>query len=218
MVNPWLDLPFIPPYVLKDEDLSIKQFNMSSKPIHQIRLELMPEPYLGRPDAPIVLLNLNPGFMEEEIYFHTQDEYFKTECRRTLLHEPQEYPFYLLDPAISESEGHKWWMKKLRQPIELGGVLKVAQSFFCVEYFPYHSAKYKQLKKSLNSQQYSWTLVREAIKRDAYIILMRSRRLWLKAIPELVDYPRFSQLKNPQNVSISPRNCPEMWPVIKDLI
>lgn len=218
MNNPWIALPQEQPYVLPNEYPHIRKFNASSKRIHHIRLELMPEPYLGRPDAPIILLNLNPGFMDEEIYFHTFDEYFINQCRRTLNHESQEYPFYLLDPAIFESEGHKWWMKKLRQPIEIGGARKVAQTFLCVEYFPYHSAKYKQMKKPLNSQCYSWHLVREAMARNAYIILMRSRRLWLDAVPELENYPNFSQLKNFQNVTISPGNCPEAWPVILELL
>ena len=218
MNNPWVDLPLEQPYVLPNEYFDIQKFNALSKQIHHIRLELMPEPYLGRPDVPIILLNLNPGFMDEEIYFHTFDEYFKNQCRRTLNHQSQEYPFYLLDPALSKSEGHKWWMKKLRQPIEIGGARKVAQTFLCVEYFPYHSAKYKQMKKPLNSQRYSWYLVREAMARNAIIILMRSRRLWLEAVPELEAYPNFSQLKNPQNVTISPRNCPEAWPVILELL
>lgn len=143
MNNPWVDLPRTQPFVLPYERSAIREFNASAKPTHQIRTELMPEPYLGDPNAPVVLLNLNPGFMEEEIYFHTEDEDFIRECRANLLHEPSEYPFYLINPKLSASEGHKWWKKKLRQPIEISSAMKVAKSFLCIEYFPYHSQRFK---------------------------------------------------------------------------
>ena len=92
MENPWIDLPDSPPFVLSDEYDSIRSFNEKTNEIQKIRLELIPEPYLGNPNSPIVLLNLNPGFMEEEIIFHLSDLYFISESRKNLLHLEQVYP------------------------------------------------------------------------------------------------------------------------------
>lgn len=218
MKNPWELLPNSTPYFLPSERRFIEYFNSSVEDIHRIREELMPEPYLGRPDAPIVLLNLNPGFDEREIPFHNEDPYFMEICRMNLLHEPAEYPFYLLDPEISESIGHQWWMKKLRMPIEAVGLDQVAKKVLCIEYFPYHSIRFKPFKRILVSQQYSFFLVKKAIQRNALIIIMRSQRYWLKAIPELASYPMKYQLRNPQNVVISPNNCPDGYPEIMKIL
>ena len=218
MENPWTELPEAPPFVLSDEHDPIRLFNNKTKDIQKIRLELIPEPYLGTPSSPIVLLNLNPGFMEEEIVFHLSDPHFISESRKTLLHLEQEYPFYLLDPELSNSEGHKWWMKKLRRPCEIGGVRRVSRSIFCLEYFPYHSARFKPMKRILRSQRYSWFLASEAIRREAVIIMMRGKRFWYDAMPGLESYPRLYHLRNVQNVTISPGNCPEVWPMIEDIL
>jgi len=218
MENPWTDLPESPPYVLSDEYDPIRAFNEKAKDIHKIRLELIPEPYLGSPTSPIVLLNLNPGFMEEEMVFHLYDHDFISESRKTLLHIDQEYPFYLLNPELSDSEGHKWWMKKLRYPIELGGIKLVSRSIFCIEFFPYHSAKFKRMSDTLRSQRYSWYLASEAIQREALIIIMRGKSLWYKAIPKLEKYPHLYHLHSFQDVTISPVNCPEAWPMIEHIV
>ena len=190
MINPCELLPLSPPYFLPSERRVIDYINSSAEDLHRIRAELMPEPYLGRPDAPIVLLNLNPGFDEREIPFHNDDPYFMEICRSNLHHVPLEYPFYLLDPAASASLGHHWWLKKLRIPIETAGLKQVAQKLLCVEYFPYHSKRFKPIKRTLESQRYSFYLVKKAIQRNALIIIMRSQGYWLKAIPELTSYSK----------------------------
>ena len=109
-------------------------------------------------------------------------------------------------------------MKKLRKPIELGGVGRVSRSIFCIEYFPYHSARFKPMGGTLRSQRYSWHLASEAIQREALIIIMRGKRYWSEAIPELVNYPNLYHLRNVQNVTISPGNCPEAWPMIEKIL
>jgi hypothetical protein len=216
--NPWELLPQSPPYFLPTERKVIEHFNSSAEDVHRIRHELMPEPYLGCPDAPIVLLNLNPGFDEREIHFHNNDLYFMEICRRNLLHNPIEYPFYLLDPAISKSLGHQWWMKKLKLPIGTAGLDRVAQKIFCIEYFPYHSKRFKPLQRILDSQRYSFSLVIKAIQRKALIIIMRSQRLWLEAISELASYPKLYELRSSQNVAISPNNCPDGYPEVRNIL
>ena len=51
-------------FVLPSERAVIKSFNVDAHENHKIRTEVLPEPYLGHPDAEIFLLNLNPGYSE----------------------------------------------------------------------------------------------------------------------------------------------------------
>ena len=118
MHNPWLLLPETAPFVLSSDKKSIRNFNNQAKQEHQIHLELLPEPYLGNPQAKIVLLNLNPGFSESDILFHRDNAYFAKTSRANLHHECQEYPFYLLDPKNLAAPGSGWWRRKLQWLID----------------------------------------------------------------------------------------------------
>lgn len=206
--NPWIDLPLGPPYLLPCDSLPVRRFNAKAPPDAALRLELIPEPFLGRPEAPVVLLNLNPGFDEREIVFHYEDSRFIELSRKNLLHEALEHPFYLLDPALRSSLGHQWWMRKLKEPIGDVGLAQTARNILCVEFFPYHSRRYRAAREILHSQAYSFHLVREAIDRGALVVLMRGKSQWTSAVPELIAYPRVHRLNSVQNVSISRGNCP----------
>ena len=63
----------------------------------------------------------------------------------------------------------------------------------------------------LPSQEYSFHLVRQAINRNAIIVLMRSKKLWFSAVPELEDYHSVFSVRNVQNPTISPGNLPESY-------
>ena len=214
MSNPWVDLPLVPPYILAGDERHVLEFNAKVPPQLAVHLELIPEPFLGSPDAPVVLLNLNPGFDPRETRLHTHDTVFVELSRRNLLHEPLGYPFYLLDPRISASLGHQWWMRKLAAPIQAAGAAAVARRFLCIEYFPYHSTRYRALPTELDSQQYNFALARQAIARGSLIVIMRGKTNWTRAVPELSSYKYVYELKSPQNVTISPGNCPDGYPHI----
>jgi len=83
----------------------------------------------------------------------------------------------------------------------------LANSLFCVEYFPYHSRKYNHARLQLKSQEYGFSLVRDAMERKAIIVMMRAKSQWYGTISALKAYPSLYTLNNPQNVMISPRNC-----------
>jgi hypothetical protein len=202
--NPWRQLPNKFPFVLSQEAQLIEQFNSTAIDRFKVHLEILPEPYLGNPDAPVVLLGLNPGFKESDIEQH-RDARFAALSRANLLHEPAEYPFYLLDPTIDRT---KWWERKLRCLIEQFGCLKVAREVFCVEFFPYHSRRFRQAKVCVPSQQYSFSLVKRAISRGAVILQLRGNNYWLRNVPELAKYQVYRP-NSVQNPSISPRNFPE---------
>ena len=50
--------PGRPPFVLPQDEEHIQRFNETATPSHRVRLELLPEPFLGNPRAPVVLLGL----------------------------------------------------------------------------------------------------------------------------------------------------------------
>jgi hypothetical protein len=72
----------------------------------------------------------------------------------------------------------------------------------------------------LPSQQYSFDLVRRAIKREAVIVLTRGEKRWLKAVPELREYRHLIRLAERQRASISSGNClpPERYAEIVETI
>lgn len=208
MDNPWKNLPREQPFVLEGDKLRVFLFNDKVEDRYKIHLELLPEPYLGNPNAEVLLLSLNPGFSTDDAKFHHSNDYFKTSSRINLLHGEQEYPFFFLDPQIVKVRGRRWWDRKLSPLVDIFGAAKVASHVCCVEFFPYHSAKYKSIGPPLPSQEYSFSLVRKGIERNALIVLMRSTEKWLRAVPELASY-RFYEVNSPRNAIVSRNNLPE---------
>lgn len=208
MDNPWRSLPLQPPYLLPDDAAGVEAFNAKCRnPLYRIRPEIIPEPFLGRAYAPVVLLNLNPGFNDEDLAWHEEPE-FKRQSLASLRHEAQPYPFYLLNPELA-APGVRWWTQKLGALIRTAGVEKVSRSVLCVELFPYHSRRFAHARLRLPSQEYGFELVRNALVREAVIVVMRGWKFWKEAVPELEGYSRRYALRNVQNVTISPGNCPE---------
>lgn len=205
--NPWLDLSETAPFALASDVEAIARFNNRAGTNTSIHLELLPEPFLGDPAAPVVLLGLNPGYSPEDLVHHGSPD-FVSLSRQNLRHEHNQYPFYLLNPDIT-APGRLWWERKLSRLINARGREAVAQKVLCVEYFPYHSRGFAHSKLSLPSQRYSFHLVRNAIKRNAIVVVLRSEKLWRDALPELVNYRQLYRLRNVQNVTITPNNCPD---------
>jgi hypothetical protein len=172
----------------------------------QLKDNVLPEPFIGDTAAQIVLLNLNPGFDDRNAGEHARSE-FQSLLRTNLSQGSAGFPFYYLDPRF-ESEGRRWWENKLRSLLKLFGRNQLARSILCIELFPYHSRRFCHENLKLPSQEYGFGLARSAIARGAVVVIMRARRQWLAKIPELEKYPRVYTLKNPQNVVISPGNCP----------
>ncbi len=207
MINPWLELPASEPFALADDLRAILAFNKSASPDLYIHLELLPEPFIGNPSAPIVVLALNPGFSPDDPRHHKSAQFIEL-SRKNLRVEQGLYPFFLLNPTL-DAPGRNWWEKKLSRLISAKGRETVAQKVLCVEYFPYHSRRFAHAKLQVPSQAFSMQLIRNAMAREAIIVLLRSEKLWLKAIPELATYRRVYRIKNPQNVVITRNNCPD---------
>jgi hypothetical protein len=222
MKNPWEEIAqksTSGSFVLESDKAIIDAFNNASNRLdnHKIHLELLPEPFLGNPNAGVVLLNLNPGFNNKDEKFHTRDNYFQKQSLMNLIHHSN-CPFYLLDEKLKDSPGYIWWSKRLKRVIEqCNDKSKITKNLLSIELFPYHSKRFKEMPP-LPSQKYTKHLVEQAIKRQAIIILIRSRKRWLNLIPELGEYQNFYSLKNPRCAYISPKNLPDAFELVVNAI
>ena len=203
LLNPWQSLPNISPFVLPDDALTVAAHNARCDDRYRVQLGVVPEPYIGRIDAPVVFLNINPGWNEIHDPINSVRPAFVTRHAANLFHRPMTFPFYLLDPDLAPFRT-TWWEKRLRELIEATSLEAVSRNFLCVEFFPYHSKSYKACKL-LPSQDYGFALVNAALQRDA-VILMRSRRAWMEAVPALANYPNCYFPSSTQAAHVSRRN------------
>lgn len=208
MKNPWLQLSKSAPYVLESDRVQIEEFNKTSKPEHYIHLEVLPQPFAGSPEtAEAYLLNLNPGFSSEDEYYQNSLTVFGATNLDSLKFKNRT-GFFFLDERFNQTPTYKWWSKHLREVIGTMGQKETQKRLMVIEFFPYHSKSYKALKTILLSQEYSFYLVRQAIKMKKAIVIMRMEKLWLEFVPELKNYPYVS-LINKQRAWVSKNNLPK---------
>src|SRR5579862_9088585 len=169
-VNPWQRLPHEGEFVLPEDAEAISAFNSKAPDEFRVHLELQPEPYLGNPKAPIVVLGLNPGFDVQDPDYHKQQS-FSDRVRLNLFHEPAEWPLFYVN-WTDGSPGGRWWRDKLRDlwqsiaiPKSADSMRVVASCVFAVEFFPYHSRNFNHRELRSVAQPYSFGLVRQAVER-----------------------------------------------------
>ena len=115
MKNPWRHLPAEAPFVLERDSDKINAYNSRASAEKYLHTDLIPIPFLGQKNAPIVLLNLNPGYSPEDYRRQTRP-YFIKQVRRCMLHKQMSYPLFFLDPTIegkSDGAGRRWWKRIL---------------------------------------------------------------------------------------------------------
>ena len=189
------------------EDLQVIE---SHKNFIGLRLDTLPEPLVGGlNNAKVVFLALNPGFTDSDVDVNMQLPQFIEGCKANL-NDPYNSPFYYFTGGLETTGGYKWWSSKLK-PLLQAGITEetLKEKMMMVEYFPYHSVNYKHINRYTPSQLFSFDIVREAIKLNKTIVIMRSRALWLEAVPELKEYS-YMTLSSAQNVTISPKNIGEL--------
>jgi hypothetical protein len=194
----------------------VRKFNAQVAADYHLRIDdLLPEPFVGDPNAPVVLLGNNPGFSPEGAA-RKKEPRFTARMRGNLIHEPSDCPFVFFAPDILE--GHKrWWERKLKELLHQFGHEVLASSVLAVEHFPYPSRRYGSGRVCLPSraQVYSLGLVKKAMDRKAIIVLTRGERRWLRDLPALEGYDGLCKLRNPQTASISRGNCGRFQEVVR---
>lgn len=203
--NPWQDLSLESPYIAKQDKSSLDH-------LIDFELTVLPDPYLGNlNDAKVVCLLKNPGYQEGDAAICCQGKFYFSQNRASLLHQ-SDPPFYVLDERVNFSGGYIWWRRILNRifndsGMETSKAMKaINRNLMCVQYFPYHSTTWLGAPR-IPSQNYSFDLVRQAIKEKKKIILMRSEGLWLEAVPELRG--QYVKIINYRNPALSPANLGE---------
>jgi hypothetical protein len=122
--------------VLAEDRAILEAHNLSRREEHRFQLDALPEPYLGPVDAPMVLLNLNPGFDPSDLVSYAT-EARSSMMRRCLTHEldPDE-AFYFLTDEFRDTGGWLWWTAKLRPLIEAVGMESVRRGVQVIEQVP----------------------------------------------------------------------------------
>jgi len=227
MTNPWFELGcdsqssyFIHPADAKIIDEFNESLQERQSELYKIHTEIFPAAFMGNVfDSKVVLLTLNPGYdenEEENKFYEKYKDWFLNE----LTHSNRfECPLYCLDMEYATYSDY--WKKRLNVLVKSfgdEGIEIIGKKVSKIQFFPYVSKKFKSIpykfienefgvgKKHLHTQEYSFHLVREAIKRDAVIIITRSKNLWLNAVPELKDYPNLLYTKNARQPYITENN------------
>jgi len=124
--NRWIDLPDTVPLVPTCDRSVVEAYNSHyrSKAEYVIQTDVVPEPYIGSPNAPVYLLALNPGFSTDDRFWHNQPS-FRKALLGNLAHKNTAYPFYPLNPSFHEAPVSGWWRSKLKPLIDDADLAKV---------------------------------------------------------------------------------------------
>jgi hypothetical protein len=213
--NPWHRLPPKPPYVLPEDREKIEKFNNRPNQKHPLNLNVIPAPFMGRKDAPVVLLGNIGGVGPHEEEEYKKRPAYADRMRNNLLHTPSPYPFFPLDPGHDTIPSHReWWTPRLEcllQSIRDAGVSNaeqvLAQSILTVELFPYRSSTNEyhghDAADVVLSKAYSVGLVRDAMKRNAAIVIRYGANRWFRELSDLENYDHLYLLRGVQQTHIS---------------
>ena len=205
--SPWHKIPTKPPFWLPCDEPYIRYFNLTAKDSVRIKANAYPEPYFGNPEAPVVLLLLNPGGGEASVDALTPLDVQASLRNQYTAGASMTRHFHL--SAESVGAGQKWWTKVCRSLLTDVDRETLQSKILSIEFSAYHSKSFGHSHLRLPSQRFSFNLVRHAIERKALVVCMRGERYWCSAVPELASYDKFRRLKNPRAASVSPRNVGE---------
>jgi len=218
MENPWKEFAqrrSDTNMILECEKALIEDFNKQAKEKHKIPTAIFPAPFVGNVlDPQVVLLTNNPGYDYKEA---DRGFYKNAEVRRMFFDNMinADQSFFCLEKRYIEMS--PYWDVKLKPVIEVVGREKTAKGISVIEFFPYHSVKYKSIPKQLikkhftegnylPSQLYNFESVRQAMERGAIIIIQRGETRWKEAIPELTG--KACRTNSYGNPVISSNNLP----------
>ena len=178
---------------------------------YTLHTELLPTPFIGDPEAPIVLLSANPGFKlsDREDY---RDQDFRTAAIENLTHKRRGRAFFPIDPALSVTS--RWWQLRLRWLILETDIDTVASGLFCVQAVPYHSKEFLGGHR-FRSQHYTEDLLLKAVERGALVIGMRAgpRPYWEKILRDANPESMF-WLRYPESSRLAGKH--PRWPNINE--
>jgi len=226
MNNPWKALPTVAPYILRSDREWVDQYTrdlekyVNKKPDAQkeeilhnysLRTEITPFPYYGDPNqATVMVLQANPGH-DPEWQENSLSSLIIDYDKKNLLHQ-HEIPLCYTQPELAQwqyNDGRHnidWYWKRTKQLRNKVGWEAVARKLMYMEMFPYRSIKLRYPKSLPPSQEYTFYLLREALKRNIWVVITRMENHWLQNVPALVGYNKIIRLNSKQNVTLSSGN------------
>jgi len=209
MQNPWLGFAHSQKMLHPLDLEAVEYHNSNSKPDYQFLLHLAPEPWIGNIHGNLFVLYSNPGATKDNLnkIFQKSHKIVIEKSIKNLNQKNKDYPHFHFDPELEGSEGFNWFHKKYKWLVDATDSKAVSNNLVTCELAPYHSMKWKIPKYELKTQLFTYHIIKEAIKRNAVILLARTPRLWIKNIPELETYRNVFR-PNSINASISPNNYP----------
>jgi hypothetical protein len=207
VLNPWTALPESPPYVLPEDRPYVEAWNHQvSNERKRLHTEVVPEPFVGRRNAPLVVLQLNPAWRDLP---DARPPDLNAAIRGNLGDDvaTHVHPGFL--DRFTATSG-SWWRKRWQAVIEHSGLAfeDLAERVLAVEWYGYYSHDWATLPVTLPSQWFSFDLAKQAVEREAVILITRGWRTWPVAVPTLLTYRRAFATRNAQNAYISPGNLP----------
>ena len=220
MRNPWLDLPEDGDLVLAiDEpfvDVHNRLFGISSP--YYLHLDSPPSPFIGRFDAPFVVLLANPGHARQD-----RDEQNEPTRRLSILEGLRTEggsTFWPLTPEFEGTSAGRWWRSRTRElaeSLDAGnrelGYQLLSERLLAIELHGYHSTSWFAPRAQFPSQRISVELVRNVIQNGAVILAARAVGCWLAAVPRdgeaqaLIDYDNLIKgTRSSQSAFITPNN------------
>lgn len=218
--NPWLNISWKKTIADCDKNYFVNRYcspigfvnqinKNDSKKDPQKRIEMtfdcLPEPFSGDINSPVYCLNMNPGKPDPDF---RGDKYFEKITQLNLDPPKLRGTFWTRHLKNSKGKIHDGviWLEsktaKLRKDIGVEDALNL----FFVDYFPYHSTHGFSFPKDLPSYKYTDFLVKNAMKENKIIIIMRQKKKWFDRIKELESYPRIITLKCPAGGWLSDNN------------
>lgn len=216
MKNPWKDFDFEDASKTRnyvhpiDRDLVAKLQFSAKDESKTLLTHMLPEPWVGSLEAPVIVLQGNPGANEEEAKVSWQPSPAQREAAiATLREERMQYPLYWLDPKLAETDGAKWSGRTLRNLIEDAGAEVLANRLLLIEFYAYHSRSFDNRVKGLPTQAFTNELVNNAVRDGKLIVMVRNRKAWEEQVPALIRYAETGNVlttSSVQNASLSPGN------------
>ena len=191
MRNPWLDLDLRPsdaPHFVLPGDAAVVDAYMAKQrgPDFELATHLLPEPWVGRLDAPVVVLLANPGVAEREAdpqWRPSVAEFHR--AKTTLRAKKLAMPYYWLDEELAETDGYEWAEQLFKRLVADAGREAVGNNMLTLSSHPYHSSMFDDRLRALPSQRFTLAVLRRAIANDALVVALRARKYWFTVLPEL---------------------------------
>lgn len=168
---------------------------------------LEPHPYLGNPQANVLVLMANPGVNDKEKNPKFRMNPQKLEQnRQNLRHENLDsFKSRIHSPNKPDLES-EWFKPRIRELVQATSVDRVINGIFFVNFHAYHSRSWYPIPFTFPTQHYSFKLVSNAVSRNALIIMSRNMLGWFTAIPNLFGHQNRIEFLSSRSVYLSEGN------------